>query len=79
MLERAMRYISMTLALAEEDSQCPEPAPPSLMASVKKVKAGLRHAGSQEFQDYPAGVVELGTALDAIDMLANDVARMLEE
>ena len=48
-----------------------------LMASQKKVHAGLKHAASGKHQDYPPGILELGIALDAIDMLVNDVARFL--
>ena len=41
--------------------------------SVAKVKAGLSYAAMAEFKDYPAGTLELGTALDAIDMVARDI------
>jgi len=45
----------------------------TVMAATKKVTAGLRYAASGEYQDYPEGTLELGVALDAINMLANDV------
>ena len=48
-----------------------------LMAAQKKIHAGLKYAGSGEYQDYPPGILELGVALDAVDMLVNDVARFL--
>lgn len=46
--------------------------------SAQKVKAGLRHAAATEFQDYPEGTIEVGTALDAIDMLVQDVLNTLQ-
>jgi hypothetical protein len=45
----------------------------TVMASLKKVTAGLRHAASGEHQDYEPGTLELGVALDGLNMLANDV------
>ena len=50
-----------------------------LMASQKKVHAGVKYAASGKHQDYPPGVMELGVCLDAIDMLVNDVARFLTQ
>lgn len=50
----------------------------TLIASAKKVKAGLRYAASAEYQDYPEGVIEVGAALDAIDMVAKDVLYCIE-
>lgn len=44
-----------------------------LAASIKKVKAGLHYAASGQYQDYPPGVLELGVALDAVDMIASDI------
>lgn len=49
-----------------------------LMASVKKVKAGLEYAGSGEYQDYPPGIIELGVALDGIDMIAADMLNFVK-
>ncbi len=46
--------------------------------SAAKVKAGLRHAATEEFQDYPEGTIELGAALDAIDMILHDVLTTLQ-
>ena len=48
-----------------------------VLASGKKAKAGLRHAGSGEYQNYPPGVIELGIALDAIDLIVNDVVNCI--
>jgi hypothetical protein len=48
-----------------------------LAASLRKVKAGLTYAATTEFQSYPEGCIELGTALDAIDMIAKDIIRCL--
>ena len=45
----------------------------TVMAANKKVKAGLRYAASGEDQDCPPGTLELGVALDAVDMVSNDV------
>ena len=48
MLERAMRYISMTLALAGEASvasQYPEPAPPSFNGFSEEDKGGTATCG----------------------------------
>jgi hypothetical protein len=45
--------------------------------SIRKITAGLRHAASTEFQDYPEGTIELGAALDAIDMLERDLTAIL--
>lgn len=47
------------------------------LVAARKVKAGLRHAGSGEYQDYLRGTLELGAALDAIDMMANDIVRCI--
>lgn len=49
-----------------------------LIASAEKVKAGLRYAAGREYQDYPPGVLELGVALDAIDMMVNSVLHFME-
>jgi len=49
-----------------------------LTASIRKVKAGLRHVASEKCQDYLPDVLELGTALDAIDMIANDILHFME-
>ena|GEM_PF-2201440 len=48
-----------------------------LAASVKKVKAGLKHVGSDQVQSYPPGIIELGVALDAIDMVAADIKQFV--
>ena len=45
--------------------------------SVRKIKAGLRRAATADFQDYPAGTLELGAALDALDMLAQDILEIM--
>ncbi len=50
-----------------------------LLASVRRVEAGLRHSATEEFQDYPAGCVELGTCLDAIGMIVKDVLLYIAE
>lgn len=47
----------------------------TILASVRKVKAGLRNAAKGQYQDYPEGTIEVGVALDAIDMLAKDILR----
>lgn len=49
-----------------------------LTASIRKVKAGLRYVASGKYQDYPPGVLELGAALDAVDMVANDILHFVE-
>ena len=43
------------------------------MASHKKLVAGLRYAASGEYQDYEPGVLELGVALDALNMMLIDI------
>ena len=48
-----------------------------LLASIRKVKAGLRYSATEDFQDYPPGIIELGTALDAIDMVATDILNFI--
>ena len=48
------------------------------MASIRKVKAGLEYAASGEHQDYPPGTLELGVALDAVDMVLIDVLHCIE-
>ena len=45
----------------------------TVLASKRKVEAGLRYAGSGKYQDYPPGIIELGVALDAINMMVIDV------
>ncbi len=50
-----------------------------LLASVRKVEAGLRYAASGEHQSYPSGVLELGVVLDAIDMIVKDVLMFISE
>mgnify|MGYP001574766785 FL=1 len=45
----------------------------AIVASTMKVKAGLQYAGSGQHQSYPAGIIELGVALDAIDMILSDI------
>ena len=45
----------------------------TILASVKKVSAGLRHAASGQHQDYEPGTLELGVALDGLKMLGSDV------
>jgi len=47
------------------------------LASRRKVEAGLRHAGSGQYQDYPPGVIELGVALDAINMMVSDIVNCI--
>ena len=39
--------------------------------------AGLKHAASGQHQDYPEGILELGVALDGLDMLVTDVFNAL--
>ena len=50
-----------------------------LILSVRKVEAGLRYAASGEHQDHPAGCLELGVVLDAIDMIVKDVLVFISE
>jgi len=44
-----------------------------VMAGQKKAEAGLKYAASGEYQDYPPGILELGVALDALNLFANDI------
>lgn len=46
-----------------------------MLASSRKVKAGLSNV---TYQDYPEGVIEVGVALDAIDMLVKDILHCIE-
>ncbi len=46
-----------------------------LLASVRKVEAGLRYAAS----GYPIGCLELGVVLGAIDMIVKDVLMFISE
>ena len=48
------------------------------MATHKKVKAGLQYAGSGQHQAYPPGVIELGVALDALDMVLADLVAFVK-
>ena len=43
------------------------------MASRKKLRASLQYAGSGQYQSYPSGIIELGVALDSIDMFLADI------
>jgi len=49
-----------------------------IMASLRKVRAGLRYAASGQYQDYPPGILELGVALDALNMVAADVVACIQ-
>lgn len=42
----------------------------TVLASTRKIKAGLRNV---TVQDYPDGVIEVSIALDAIDMLVKEI------
>ncbi len=42
------------------------------LAALRKAKAGLIYS-AQNTQDYPPDVLELGTALDALDLAMGDV------
>jgi hypothetical protein len=50
-----------------------------VLASNRKLKAGLRYAASGKHQSYPSGCLELGIALDALDMFSNDMLRLLTQ
>jgi len=51
----------------------------ALAEANRRAKAGLKHAGSTAFQDYPGGILELGTALDAVDFVTSSAAHFLFE
>ena len=51
----------------------------ALAEANRRAKAGLKHAGSTEFQDYPGGIIEVGTALDAVDFVTSSAAHFLFE
>ena len=42
-------------------------------AARRKFRAGLQYAGSGQYQSYPPGIIELGVALDALDMFFTDI------
>jgi len=46
----------------------------TLAAAVQKARVGLEHVASGQVQ----GLLELGVALDAIDMMAGDIRNCLE-
>ena len=48
------------------------------MASRRKLRAGLQHAGSGQCQSYPSGIIELGVALDALDMFFTDIVNFVK-
>lgn len=50
----------------------------SIAAARTKAFAGLDYAGSGEHQDYPPGIIEVGVAKDAIDMIVVDVMKFVE-
>ena len=50
-----------------------------LAASQKKVAAGISEVAKGEYQTaYPPGVIEVGIALDAIDMIVTDVMNFIK-
>lgn len=49
-----------------------------IAAARTKAFAGLDYAGSGEHQDYPPGVIEIGVAKDAINMIVVDVMKFVE-
>jgi hypothetical protein len=49
-----------------------------VLASHKKVKAGLKYAASGKHQDYPPGILELGVALDGLDMFVTDILKFVK-
>ena len=48
-----------------------------LGASHRKIKAALEFAASGQHQSYPSGILELGVALDGLQMMVNDVAALV--
>jgi hypothetical protein len=47
----------------------------STAQAIRRVKAGLRHAASGTYQDYPPGLLELGVVLDALGMIETALAQ----
>ena len=50
-----------------------------IRAVVKQARAGLQYAASGQYQNYPVGVIELGIALDGLELVKKNLYELMKK